>query len=78
MIRQKLKVTQITSKKGNTFLVYGYWDDKNNNYEYQIYKLVEIKDVAREFDITDKVSNRSTILNSREMCEKMLEQELKK
>ena len=57
---------------GNNFLIYRYFDDKNQNYEYQTYKLVKSKSVAREFGISDMESNRKTSLNTRDMCDKMI------
>ncbi len=72
MANPKLEVYQITSDK-NTYLIHRYFDDKNNNFEYQIYKLVQSKNVAREFGIKDNVAGRNSKLNAREMCDKLIE-----
>lgn len=72
MANPKLEVYQISSKK-NTYLIYRYYDDKNNNFEYQTYKLVQSKSVAREFGIKDNISGRKSKLNAREMCDKLIE-----
>ncbi len=77
MAKPKLEVYQIESAK-NTYIVHRYKDDKNKNYEYQIYKLVESKAVTREFGISDSLPNRKNKLNSREMCDKMIEKVKKK
>lgn len=71
MAHPKLEIYQISSDK-NTYLIHRYFDDKNNNYEYQIYKLVQSKGVAREFGIMDVMSGRKSKLNAREMCDKLL------
>jgi hypothetical protein len=68
----KLQVYQLESKTGNTYLVYRYFDDKNNNYEYQTYKLVQSKEVARDFGILDTKEGRKTPLNAREMCDLLI------
>jgi hypothetical protein len=66
----KLEVRHYRSEKGNTFMVYRYWDDKNNNCEYQVYKLVQTKESIRELGISDRVEGR-TVLNAREMGNKL-------
>ncbi len=68
----KLQVYQLESKTGNTYLVYRYFDDKNKNYEYQTYKLVQSKEVARDFGILDTKEGRKTPLNAREMCDLLI------
>ena len=72
MANPKLEVYQISSDK-NTYLIHRYFDDKNNNFEYQIYKLVQSKGVAREFGIKDSIAGRNSKLNAREMCDKLIE-----
>jgi hypothetical protein len=72
MAKPKLEIYQISSDK-NTYIINRYLDDKNNNYEYQIYKLVQGKAVAREFGIKDFISGRKSKLNAREMCDKLIE-----
>lgn len=52
---------------GDTYLVYRYMDDGNNNYEYQVYKLVKSKEVARELGVSDLKDGRKTKLTTREM-----------
>lgn len=71
MAKPRLEVYQISSEK-NTYLVHRYFDDKNDNFEYQIYKLVQSKSVAREFGIKDLVPGRKSKLNAREMCDKLI------
>jgi hypothetical protein len=48
MPTQKLFVRQYRDKGGNNYLFYRYWDNHNNNYEYQVFQLVQAKNVARE------------------------------
>jgi hypothetical protein len=72
MANPKLETYQISSKN-NTYIIYRYFDDKNNNYEYQTYKLVQSKSVAREFGIKDTISGRRSKLNAREMCDKLIQ-----
>ena len=71
MAKPKLEVYQISSKK-NTYLIYRYKDDKNKNFEYQIYKLVKSIPVAKEFGIKDNKPGRKTKLNAREMCNELI------
>ena len=78
MNKNKLEIFQRTSKTNNTYMIYRYFDNKNNNYEYQIYKLVQSKPVAREFGVSETKSGRVTKLNSREMCDLMIEEFEKK
>lgn len=73
MANPKLEIFQETTQSGGTYLIYRYFDDKNNNYEYQTYKLVQSKNVAREFGILDKIENRKSKLTTREMCDKLIE-----
>lgn len=74
MANPKLEVFQETSEAGNTYLIYRYFDDKNNNYEYQTYKLVQTKSVARDFGISDTQNGRKMPLNSREMCDRLIDE----
>lgn len=78
MANPKLEIFQETSPSGNTYLIYKYFDDKNNNYEYQTYKLVQSKSVALDFGISDTKEGRESALNSREMCNLLIEQIEKK
>jgi hypothetical protein len=78
MAKAKLEVFQKKSKNGNTYLIYRYYDDKNKNYEYQTYKLVQSKSVAREMGISDLIKGRKTPLNTREMCNLLIEEIEKK
>ncbi len=72
MAKAKLEIRQAVSEKGNTFLIYAYFDDKNNNYEYQTYKLVSSIGVAKEFGVSQTEPNRQSKLNAREMCKKLI------
>ena len=78
MIQTKMEIYQQTSNSGNTYIIYRYYDDKNNNYEYQTYKLVQSKSVARDFEISDRRTERKTSLNSREMCNELIKELEKK
>lgn len=78
MASPKLEIFQATSRTGNTYIIHRYFDDKNNNYEYQTYKLVQSKSVARDFGISDTKDGRKTPLNSREMCDLIFEEIEKK
>jgi hypothetical protein len=78
MANPKLEIFQETSLSGNTYLIYRYFDDKNDDYEYQTYKLVQSKSVARDFGISDKIDGRKSTLNSREMCNLLIEEIEKK
>jgi len=72
MAKVKLEVFQRTSESGNTYLIYRFFDDKNNNYEYQTYKLVQSKTVARDLGISDTKEGRKSPLNAREMCDEII------
>jgi hypothetical protein len=72
MAKPKLQIYQIESEQNNTYLIYRYFDDKNNNYEYQTYKLVQSKTVARDLGISDIKKGRKSSLNAREMCNKII------
>ncbi len=71
--KSKMQVYQVVSKSKSTFLVYRYFDKKNNNFAYQIYKLVKSKSVAKEFGVSEFKEGRKTKLNTREMCDIMIE-----
>lgn len=68
-----MEIFQTKSEKGNNYIIFRFFDDKNNNYEYKTYKLVKSINVAREFGISEKKLNRKTKLNTREMCDKLIE-----
>jgi hypothetical protein len=70
----KLEIYHETSDSGNTYIIYRYFDDKNNNYEYQTYKLVQSKTVARDFGVSDTKFGRVTPLNAREMCDRLIKE----
>jgi hypothetical protein len=72
MATPKLEVYQLMLDK-DTYLVHRYKDDKNKNYEYQIYKLAEGKSVAKEFGISDSLPNRKFKLSTREMSDKLIQ-----
>lgn len=74
MTNPKLEIFQESTQSGNTYLIYRYFDDKNNNYEYQTYKLVQSKSVARDFGISDTKDGRKNPFNSREMCDLIFEE----
>lgn len=69
MPTSKLSVKQFNSSSGETFLIYRYFDNHLNNYEYQIYQLVESREVARKFGISEFKEERTSELNTREMCD---------
>jgi hypothetical protein len=73
MPNPKLQVRQFTSNGGKTFLFYRYWDDKNNNWEYQVYELVQSMQAARDLGAPDKLPSRPSNLNTREMCDWVFE-----
>jgi hypothetical protein len=72
MAKAKLEVFQIESESGKTYLIYRYFDDKNNNYEYQTYQLVQSKKVARDLGVSDTKEDRESKLNAREMCNEII------
>lgn len=72
MPKLKLEIIQAVSPSKNTYLIHKF-DDGNTKDGYQIYKLVQSMEVAREFGISDFVSGRKTKLNTREMCDKMVD-----
>jgi len=50
-----------------TYMVFRYRDDGNNNYEYQVYKLVDASNVAGQLGAPSTKPNRKSNLNTREM-----------
>ena len=68
-----MELYQVKSKTGKTYIIFRFFDVHNNNFEYPIYKLVKSKPVAREFDIPDKIEGRKSELNTREMCDKLIQ-----
>lgn len=72
MAKAKLEVYQIESESGKTYIIYRYFDDKNNNYEYQTYQLVQSKTAARDLGISDTREGRKSKLNAREMCDEII------
>ena len=71
MAKVKLEIIQAVSPANNTYLIHKF-DDGNTKDGYQIYKLVKSIEVAREFGIIDTKPNRTTKLNTREMCDEMV------
>lgn len=73
MKSSKIDINQITSPKGNTFLVLSF-DDKNTHKNFEIYQLVQnASEIAKdEFDVSECVENRESKLNTREMWEIIL------
>ena len=68
----KLEIIQATSPENNTYLIHRF-DDGNTKKGDEIYKLVPSIDVAREFGIEDVIEGRTSNLNTREMCDKMVD-----
>ena len=69
----KIEINQLQSPSGNTYLFMSF-DDKNNHKSFEIYQLVQNQsEVAREFNIVDVRENFDSKLNTREMCEKIIE-----
>lgn len=69
MPKSNLQIRQFQSTNNKTFIFYQYKDDKNNNFEYQVYELVEGAKAARELGAPDNIPNRESKLNTREMCD---------
>lgn len=67
-----MEVYQVKSGRGKVYLIYRFFDNANNNYEYYIYKLVKSMPVAREFDIPERIEGRESRLNTREMCDELI------
>jgi hypothetical protein len=72
MAKAKVEIIQATSPENNVFLIHKI-EDGNTKDGYEIYKLVKSIDVAREFGISETVPGRKTKLNTREMCDKMVQ-----
>ena len=68
----KYEVYQTTSQSNKTYIIHRYYDDKNSNYEYQIYELVNSKAAANECGISDIKEGRAAQLNTREVCELLI------
>jgi hypothetical protein len=71
MKKSKLEIYTVKSENNN-YIIHRYFDDANKNYEYQIYRLVNSTEVAREFGIQEFTEGRITKLSSREMCDKLI------
>ena len=68
----KYEVYQTTSKSNKTYIIHRYYDDKNANYEYQIYELVNSMAAAKECGISDIKEGRVATLNTREVCDLLI------
>lgn len=68
----KYEVYQTTSQSNKTYIIHRYYDDKNANYEYQIYELVNSMAAAKECGISDKREGRVAPLNTREVCDLLI------
>lgn len=64
----KLFVKQYQAKDGTNYMIYRYWDNHLNNYEYQVYELVMAKPVARTLGAPEFNENGGTN-NTRVMCD---------
>lgn len=69
----KLEVRHYKSAKGQVFMVYRYYDDKNKNFEYQVYELVQTKKAMRLLGIEEFKKGRKEPLNAREMGDDLFE-----
>jgi hypothetical protein len=58
----KLFVRQYQDKNGKTYMIYRYWDNHANNYEYQVYELKMAKPIAR-------LLGSPELTNTRQMCD---------
>lgn len=58
----KLLVKQFKDKNNKVYLMYRYWDDNSNNFEYQVYELVTAKEASRNLGSPEKS-------NTRQMCD---------
>ncbi len=57
-------------ESGNkTYIFHRYKDDKNKNYEYQVYQLVNSITAAKNLGAPERIPGRESKLNSREMCD---------
>ncbi len=68
----KYEVYQTTSQSNKTYIIHRYYDDKNANYEYQIYELVNSMAAPKECGITDIKEGRAAKLNTREVCDLLI------
>lgn len=68
-----MEIYQATSKQGENYIIFRYFDNHNNNYEYKTYKLVQSRSVAREFGVSEYKEGRPSELNTREMCDILIE-----
>lgn len=68
-----MEIFQIKSKSGSKYIIFRFYDNHNKNYEYEIYKAVKSKDAARAFGVPDNIDGRESNLNSREMCNRLIE-----
>lgn len=64
----KLFFKQLSSESDNNYLFLKYWDNKNNNWEYQVYQLAMAKPVCREFGAPE-LNESGGYNNSRVMCD---------
>lgn len=70
---KKIEIIQAESENGNVYLIHKH-SDGNTLPCFEIYKLVDnAKDVAREFGISENRPGGQAPLNTKEMCQKMLE-----
>lgn len=44
----KSEIRTVRDKKGHSYIVMRFWDDKNNNWEYSVYSEVVAKEAARD------------------------------
>ena len=70
---KKIEIIQAESENGNVYIIHKF-NDGNTLPSFEIYKLVDnAKDVAREFGISETRPDGQAPLNTREMCQKMLD-----
>ncbi len=67
MPTKNLEIRQFDKGK-STYLFFRYKDDKNKNYEYQVYKLMAAEKAARDLGAPESISGRKSRLNTREKC----------
>ena len=72
MSKKQFEVYQIKSDTGNLYIIYRFYDAKNKNYKYEIYKSVKSRAVAMEFNIPKSIEGRESELNTREMCDELI------
>ena len=66
----KIEIIQAKSENNNVYLIHKF-NDGNTQCSIDTYKLVQNKEVARDFGIPDKNENGKEE-NSRTMCERMI------